>query len=426
MRASGILAGFILTLVLSAPWAQSQSASPTVSAPSSIGLLLSYVSHRRDSEDIVTGVEAQRPLVSRYITLLIVKAPSGAHVVATLPDVIVPRKTGFWHVGIEHTCQFTPPSGGLNDTGYITTWDVLYAVPVDKPRVIGLDSSPCDPKTTERVLADDYSPASDAAYLNATAPRECGWLDLRLGGVVPDLISISGHAGDYCEARGGKEGFDMWVQSPDDPIAPFEDWFASDRGTRPSKIKIPFDHVFGPAGHRAWIRAVSPLDPNAGSCDDAPPLEEMREAGWNLEHSHGRWGTEAYVQVNGFCQGAGYPRIAVPRSVTRAAPLPVPWSELEKQLPGISDAYFSPDRSVMLAIQSAPGPASDEMPVTSVALFDFSAGRIGRKLLDLPAGDVVMVEWAEGRFIRNWTDTLTALQTRGLPPVILKPEASSR
>jgi len=424
MCARGILAGCILILAVALPSTRGQIPSDATSDASSVGLLLGYVSHQRDSEDIARGYTANRPLVSRYKTLLIVSDASGARVAATLSDAIVPRRTGFWRFGIEHTCQFQPSSGEPEDTGYIFARDVPYAVPVDKPPVIQLDFAPCDPKTTERVLADDYSSADDAGYLNATAPRECGWSGLRFGGVLPDLISISGHEGDYCEARGGRDGLDMWVQSPDDPIAPFQNWFDDDSGQRPSNIKIPFDRLFGPTGRAAWTRAVSPLDPGAGSCEGAPGFKEMRLAGWNLKHAHGEWRTEAYVQVTGFCEGRGYPKIAVPRSLTHDPALPIPWSGLEKQLPGISDAYFSPGGSVVLAIQSAPGPASTESHVTSVALFDFSGGKIGRKLLDLAPSDIIMAEWATGRFVKNWARSLTELQAHDLPAPILKLKTS--
>jgi hypothetical protein len=416
----------ILLVVFAAPWARGQNPSRATPAPSPVGLLLGYVSHQRDSEDLVSDREAYRPLVVQYQTVLIVRDASGTRIAATLPDIIIPRKTGFWRVGVEHTCQFTPPTVGPNDTGYISTSDSVFAVPADKPPLIELGSSPvfelnssqCDPKTAERVFADSYEgPASDAGAENATVPRECAWFDLRLGAVLPDLISISGHRGDYCEARGGKDGFDIWVQSPDEPTAAFQDWFAENNGTTPSPTKIPFDRVFGPAGQSAWINAVSP---GAGACDNAPTPKEMVQTGWNLRHVHGEWSTEAYVQVNGVCEGRGYPEIAVPSSLTHAASLPIPWPALEKQLAGISDAYFSPGDSVVLAVSSAPNARSCDAHATSVALFDFSGGKIGQKILDLPACSIVTAEWATGRFVKAWADSLTALQAHGLPAPILK------
>jgi hypothetical protein len=425
MHARGIFSGCILTLVLAVPSIHGQNAPGSNPGPS-VGLLLAYVSHQRDLE------WADIPFVVQYKTLLVVSNALGTRIVATLPDIIVPRKAGFWRIGIEHTCQFTPPehdappfAADEYPGGTINTEDAAYAVPVDKPPVVEFESPLCDSETAKRVLDGSYVSYSSSSGSSRPYPaEECGGHDIWVKSVLPGLVSFSVVEDALC-AHGRSNYMETWVQNLDDPIAPFETIW--DAGSTPSSIKIRFDQLFGPAGRDAWVRAVSPIQDEAlGPCGRDLDPSAIPEAGWNLEHVQGGWRTDAYVNVDGDCEGLGHPNIAVPSSVAHAAPLPVPWTELEKQLPGISDAYFSPRGSVMLVIQSAPGPGSDETHVTSVGLFDFSAGKTGRKLLDLPPSDVVMAEWATGPVVKNWTDSLTALQTRGLPPVVLKPEASSR
>ena len=74
----------------------------------------------------------------------------------------------------------------------------------------------------------------------------------------------------------------------------------------------------------------------------------------------------------------------------------------------------------MLAIQ-ATQPGTFEQPrLTAVALYAFFGGKIGEKLLDLPPTKVVMAEWATGRFVENWTKTLTGIQATGLPAAVTR------
>jgi len=405
-----VVAGWMLILAVVVPCALGQKApDATPASSSSLGLLLAYVSGQRHPE----GIDI--PSSVQYKTLLIVSDASGVRIVATLPDVIVPRKTGFWRVGIEHTCQLAP--AGLydeRDHGAVKTQDIAYAVPVDKPPIVEVQYPPCDSDTAKRVADDSYIawPSDRSSY------NECGGLHLWFKSVLPDLISISASEVDLCLRRGGHSYAERWVQNPENPMAPFfETWHVD---SIPSNTKIRFDHLFGPVGHDAWVRAVSPLQDAAGEACQQDDPSVMQQTGWNLEHGQGQWRTAAYVNVDGSCEGIGHPEISVPRSLTHAISLPIPWSALEKQLSGISDAYFSPTGSVVLAVKSAPGPASNESHVTSVGLFDFSGGKISRKLLDLPSGDIVMAEWSTGRIVKDWTDALTALQTRGLSAPVAK------
>lgn len=403
-----ILASWMLVSAIGVPGALGQRPSHAVPVASSFGLVLGYVSGQHHLE----GIEI--PSMVQYRTLFIVSDTSGVRVVATLPDLIVPRKTGFWRIGIEHTCQVAPDDDGGH--GNVKTQDIAFAVPAQRPPIVELEYPACDSDTAKRVGDDSYVawPSNPSSY------NECGGLDLSFTSVLPDLVSFSAIEVDLCLKQGGHNYAEKWVQNPDDPMAPFfETWHVD---SIPSDTKIRFDHLFGPSGHDAWVHAVSPVGDGAGgTCENDPSV--MQQTGWNLEHGQGQWRTAAYVNIDGSCEGIGRPEISVPRSLTHAVSLPIPWSVLAEQLSGISDAYFSPASSIVLAVQSAPDPASNESHVTSVALFDFSGGKIGRKLLDLPAGDVVMAEWATGRSVKEWAESLAALQIRGLPAPVLKLKA---
>jgi hypothetical protein len=388
--------------------------APICAQQPSVGLLLARVSHARGTEVL------DSPSVIQYETLWVVRDASGAHIAVTLPDIIEPRKTGFWRLGIAHTCQLTPPSySSPKGPGTISTQDLAYAVPVERTPVVQLNapSPPCDADTAQRVFDDSYRLyAGDSPQPpDPNAPSQCGWQNLSFTSVLPDFVSLSYDQGlsENCDPRGSNSFQKIWVQSPDDPLSALDP-------TQKYKL-IPFGQIFGPVGHRAWVRAVT-SESGGNSCLADVPKEELdNQTAWSLVHFSGKWVAYAFAQEGRDCAGFGYPKVTVPRSLTHTAPLPIPWPALEKQLPGISDAYLSPSGSILVAIVSAQKPQR----VVSITLFDFSENKLGAKLLDLPPGDVVMAEWATGRFVQSWTDTLTALKSHGLPAVVVKPASSN-
>lgn len=419
MLARKVVAGCFLISVLAFPALRAQQPSAAAAGASPVGLLLAHVAHERN-RDAFGDVS-----MVRYETLWIVRDASGARIAATLPDIIVPRKSGFWRIGITHTCQLTPSTrDDLTDHGNISTADVPYAVAVGQAPVVELDHPVCDAQTAKRLFDDSYNPEfvpdPDSEHpADPNAPTECGWANRWFESILPDLISISYFQGvsETCEPEGGNDYKEIWVQSPEEPF-PF---------VGPAQQQIPFDVVFGAAGHRAWIHAVSGGQPEGDSCIADNPDEDMPQTGWSLKHVHGGWRTHAFAQVGRVCAASGDPKVVVPRALTHAIPLPIPWSELEKQLPGISDAYLAPGASVLLAIQSKKGDlVPEEGQTVAVALYDFSGNKLGAKLLDLRPSKVVMAEWATGRFVQSWTESLSALQTQGLPAVVVRNRAASK
>jgi hypothetical protein len=419
MLARRILLGcaFLLPFALTPTRAQEPSGPTSVASP--VGLLLARVAHERNRNAFGDAS------MVRYETLWIVRDASGAHIAATLPDIIVPRNSGFWRIGIEHTCQRTPAiRDDLSNRGNISTADFPYAVPVGQAPVVELEFPVCDAQTAKRLFDDSYNPEfvpePDSEHPpDPNAPSECGWANRWFESVLPDLISVSyfQDVSEACEPQGGNDYKEIWVQSPDD-VFPF---------VGPAQQQIPFDVVFGAAGHRAWIHAVSGGQPEGDSCIADNPDEDMQQTGWSLKHVNGEWRTHAFTQVGRVCAASGDPKVVVPRTLTHATPLPIPWAALEKQLPGISDAYVAPGASVLLAVQSKKDdPVSEEGQTVAVALYDFSGNKLGAKLLGLPATKIVMAEWATGRFVQSWTESLSALQNQGLPAVVVKVRAASK
>jgi hypothetical protein len=367
------------------------------------GLLVAFLKYQS-----APGVS---PSVTQYETLWIVRNAAGVRVAAKLQDIIVPRKAGFWRLGVQHTCQFrSPGKDDPQDHGDIITEHLPYSVPVEEAPDLLLGYPSCDPETLERVFDPAYDPYAISSV--GTAPTECVWNSASLDSVLPDLVSISFGEGvrETCDPH-NRETFRVSVQTPDSLSS-------ADHG-------VSISRVFGDAGSRAWNRAIRAAA-KEGSCSEVPPPSD---GGWYLEHSGGQWHAGALLQWGAYrmdCVLSDVVNLLVPRSVTHAAPLPVSWATLEKQLPGLTDAYISPDGSVLVAILSKEDNSTHRSEIASVQLFDFSAHELGPKLLDLPPNSIVMAEWATGRFVQAWTDSLTALATRGLPVPIFTVRDSSR
>ena len=175
MLAQKILIGCFLTSLLAFPPLRAQQPSNSAPVASPVGLLLARVAHERNRDAFGDTSMVQ------YETLWIVRDASGARITAKLSDIIVPRKSGFWRIGIEHTCQLSSAAkGDPNDHGNISTADVAYAVPVGKAPLVELEYPACDPQTAKRLFDDSYNPEfvpeTDSEHPpDPNAPSDCGW-----------------------------------------------------------------------------------------------------------------------------------------------------------------------------------------------------------------------------------------------------------
>jgi hypothetical protein len=71
----------------------------------------------------------------RYHTLWVVQDANGKlSVLATIPELIVPRRDGFWHVGVKQVCEFGEDEDGGNENLVQAIWaaPVLKAGQVER------------------------------------------------------------------------------------------------------------------------------------------------------------------------------------------------------------------------------------------------------------------------------------------------------
>ncbi len=334
--------------------------------------------------------------VLRYETRWIVHDRGGAHVAAKIPDVILPRKEGFWRAGIQATCQLRPrDKSDADDRGEIITKDIEYAVPIGQTPRLALDDPACDAATANRVLEANYAPNAETA--DANTPAECRWARKSFMSVLPDLVSTYSSEGmrESCDPHQHEE-YSAHAQSPDD-----------------LQTDIPFGENIQRKGRVGM-----------GSCDLSGTSEGSvflfgRATARSRRLVFGAWrGSLALMQWGPYtadCVFSADANVSVPRALTHAAPLSIPWAELEKELPGVSDAYASPDGSVLVAIQSKEDRSNHEWRVSSIGIFDFSGNKVSAKFLDLPPTAIMMVEWATAAYVAKWADVLSGFEKRGVP-----------
>jgi hypothetical protein len=411
MRITGFIVQSALLTVLLSMAMRAQVAAPPSKGVSKVAALVGFRVQHAAGPDTDTNVAA-----FTYETWLIVRDETGVHAVAKMQDIIVPRKTGFWRVGVQPTCQFAPPDkNNPDDHGNIHTEAIEYAVPIDQAPQVGLTDPACDAKTAARMLdaARDSNADQDR---KDTDPTECGFTTEWLEGVLPDLLSIAWHEGqsESCEPRGFHWEDIRWVRHTSQPAAPHS-----------TDGKVVLGTIFGTPGERAWKRVVrASIKENTGegcfgneTVDDASDITD-----WYFEHSGGSWNAVAFLQIgNGGCQLSGDPRLKMPRSLTGEPPLPA-WliSNLKKQSAknALLDAWISPEGSLLIQKRSEASPGTTAYQTKEVGVFDSSGEKIGTKMLDLPAHAIVMVQWATGRFVDQWLSALRAA-ANGLPASVM-------
>jgi hypothetical protein len=325
----------------------------------------------------------------QYQTLWIAPDAHGEiRVLATLLEIIVPRRDGFWRVGVQQVCEF---DGG--DYPNERLEHVVWAVPVAKAPIAEA-TSPCAPHKPE-----DYAPPYFRSEQDKDKISQCGFALVNLLYVSPELISISTYTGqsDDCEVRGGRYNIDFRVRNFD-----------------PGR-SLGFGELLGEPAHAAYERAL----PKHGSSDgqeDCGETDHGNDVGWRIARDGGRWRPFIHQDLGYFgCSSDALIRFPLPAAMTgESSPAPN-LKQLRAKIPGIADAYISPAGDLLIAASSS-----------DTKIFELHAGVLGKLMLKLPAQSIVMAQWATGKHVQDWTTQLEALSKQKLPEpsIQIKPPAN--
>ena len=329
-----------------------------------------------------------------YKTMWIVFSPGEARVVATVPDVIVPRDTGFWRVGRIIVCEFD--EAAQRDT----TEDVIWQTPLEKAPEIP-QGPPCKSHRVVDPLggnADENLTASD----NPTTDL-CGHSAGILLFVSPTYLAENFDDWDRCEARGGHDTKRDDVHSLDD------------------EVRVSLQDLFGEQAAKEYSAAVrkgfveSQKDYN---CPE-PATESYNLKSWNITHLRGAWrAAAADDEFMGECVFIHAMNLPLPKRITGESPKPAPWPLFAHAIPHLSDFYLSPFGDYALVLVS-PKNADYHLYAYSV-----KNGAPDKRLAEIPwenynSHPIVMTQWSSGKYVAAWTEVVEKIRDHPLPnPVV--------
>ena len=289
-------------------------------------------------------------------------------VLASLPELVVPRKDGFWHAGVLQLCEFDGDLLGATG-GNERILQTVWTAPVGKAATIEL-RHPCVAHQPE-----DYAPPYGRSEQDQHKISQCGFALVNLLYVSPELISMSTYNGqsEDCEARGGHYEVTFKVQTFDSDDA------------------LSFGQLFGHPAHDAYLRALLSHGTSdfGGECGES---DASFDTGWRIAHESGKWRPYVHQNLGYFGCVADAPiKFPIPVSFT-GDPSAVDWQSLHTKIPDLTDAYLSPARDLLIAVSAA-----------NMRIFELRAGVPGKLLLTLPASRIVMAQWATGTHVQDWT-----------------------
>lgn len=333
-----------------------------------------------DTQDFATIHEP------KYQTLWIATDAKGElKVLASVPELIVPRNDGFWHVGVKQVCEFD------EDSKNESLRHVVWTAPVAKAGVVE-QAQPCVTHKPE-----DYAAPYARTEQDKDKISQCGFELVNIEYVSPELISMSTYTGqsEDCEARGGRYSVHHKVRNFDADDA------------------LSFGQLLGPKAHNAYVRAL----PKHGQGDDGQDCgepERTRDTGWRIAHNLG-WSPYVHQDLGYFgCMVDAPVSTPLPIRLTGDIPTPIPWRPLRSKIEGIADAYVSPSSDLLIAVLHS-----------ETSFYDLRGGVPGKLLLKLPASGIVMVQWAMGTHVPAWTAQIVDFAGQHLPEPVVRVKSSS-
>lgn len=310
-------------------------------------------------------------------------------VLASIPELIVPRRDGFWHVGVVQVCEFTNGEFPNERIG-----QVVWSAPVTVGAMV--EQSPaCTPHKPE-----DYAPPYMRSDADMHKISQCGFDLVNVQYVSPEIISASDYSSqsEACEPRGGRYSLTSNVRS-----------FESDQS-------LSFGQLLGPAAGNAYFKAVPKRAKDDTDQDsDCGEPDTKHDVAWEVTHQRGRWHASVNQSLGNFgCSARGPINFPLPASLTGDRVPTFDWKALQSKIEGLKDVFISPTATLLIAVTDS-----------ELKFYEFSSGSPGKLLLRLPAKPIVMAQWATGSHVRDWTSQISKLAAQPLPEPVVKVNTSA-
>lgn len=332
----------------------------------------------------------------QYKTMWIVFSQEQARVVATVPDVIVPRSAGFWRVGKTIICEYDP------STQQDSSRDVLWQGAIENAAVIN-QGPPC--KSHRPGDGDDSGDESAVPQSAGPHVALCSREAAKLLFVSPAYLAENFDDFDTCDPRGGRDTNRDNVRplAGGAPISLAE--FFAERATTQYSLAA-----------KKGFRENS-KDYNC----PAPDPEKYDLKSWGIAHVRGAWLPVAAVdEFMGEC-AFGHPiDLPLPKGVTGEPPRATLWPAIASAVPHLSDFYLSPLSDYALVLVT---PKNAEYH-----LYAYSAknGIPKKRLAEIPwdnatSHPIVMAQWSSGKYVPQWTVAIQKIQDHPLSAPVVRP-----
>lgn len=385
MKRALLLFASLLLLAAANTFAQAQAPPQT---PKKVAFLFAVGSPAHDSEG-----------PSEFRTMLLVIEGDRMRLAVSVPGLVVPRKDGFWRVGI------LPPQP--LSAAEAKSLLAKAAARGQRVEIEGGEESPETSLTEEGLWYDWKLWASPLGKEPVLAPREPDEEGELLSGGGVRYLTISWVGSDYVSMTDNYATQGPMLNYVTAPmILPLD--------------AIAKDGYAEFIGGKTWIPAVPEniLQRDLENCvDDSDPesftSREMLESAyqsWSIIRGRIRWifqwgfnhGSGAARGYNATCPTSARP----PAQLVGLDSLAVPWTEVLRRVPDAMTAFSAPDGSLVLVFTRQ-----------DVLAFRPIRRALGPATTKLTFGNetIVMGQWALGVYVDRWTAELKRAETLGLP-----------
>lgn len=332
-----------------------------------------------------------------YQTEWIVFSPTEAHVAATVPDIIVPRSTGFWRLGTTVACEFD----GANQQD--ASREIVWQSPVENTPNF-YQGPPC--KSHKSGFTDEVEKEENASLSDSSGTQVplCSVETAKILFVSPTHFAEEFNDYNSCDARGGHDVTRDDVDSLDkwSPIS-LADLFG-DRATKSYRI----------AEQKGFAENNKEYN-----CPE-PDVEQFDLKSWQVSHWHGAWTPYASLnQYMGECAYFYQTNLTLPKSITGESSKGELWKSFASAVPHLEDFFLSPSGDYALILIS--GSTYDH----HLYAYSVENGLPTKRLAELPwdvsnSHQIVMAQWSSAKYLPAWTSAIQKIHDHPLPGAILK------
>jgi hypothetical protein len=332
---------------------------PALPPPRPVGVLVGV--HRHVDYAMQSGADRQPPAGGELRTIWISAGGPEPIVPIEIPDLLLPRRTGFWRLGLLGWCAEEPHKDADHKIDGVEAMfgDHLWAVPIGRRPEVRVGS-----KTWLDVPIVAGPCASRDVYCTVDLRTWIHW-------VWPEYVSMANGSESGCGAH-PDGSFGYTVQRP---------------GSLGGELTI--GHVLGSAVQRRFERAFQSALKKADPCGEPAHFQPST---WHVVRVPGGWKAEGWSDTHRLCgYGVDFAVDVDLSRITGRSDDRALWPPLKKKMPLLTDAHFSPDGRWVVATTT-----------TELRFFDLAA--MDRAvIIPLARGDdVVMVEWATGVNVPRW------------------------